>query len=75
MPEGGAMNLLVAGVSWPPETFLHRLILGLGDRGFNVTVASAERPRDAGIRWLRLTASSMSRIGRTERFAGEVAYS
>lgn len=52
-------RLLVAGLSWPPETFLARLIRGLLDSGIEVTVAGGRKP-DAtwlslpGFSWLRL---------------------
>jgi len=35
------MKLLVAGVSWPPESFLRNRLEGLARRGLHVTVASA----------------------------------
>ena len=39
-------NILCAGISWPPETFLARLIKGLADEGANVTVACKKKPAD-----------------------------
>jgi hypothetical protein len=41
------LRLLVVGLSWPPETFLARLLHGLADRGVQVTLAGARRPRPA----------------------------
>lgn len=37
-------KILVVGVSWPAETFLHRLLYGLADLGFEITVATTSRP-------------------------------
>lgn len=37
-------SILIAGLDWPPETFIARLIRGLLDAGSPVTVASAVRP-------------------------------
>src|SRR5688572_16270116 len=34
------LNLIVVGISWPPETFLQRKIGGLHQRGVTVTVAT-----------------------------------
>jgi colanic acid/amylovoran biosynthesis glycosyltransferase len=47
-------RLLVAGLNWPPETFLRRLIDGLADAGVAVTVASANRPEGTSgrVNWL-----------------------
>src|SRR4051794_30564911 len=42
-------ELLVAGITWPPETFLARLIHGLADTGVVVTIASHRKP---GREWL-----------------------
>lgn len=47
MPETSAskpFKLLIAGMRWPPETFLARLIDGLLKAGLEVTVATAKRP-------------------------------
>jgi colanic acid/amylovoran biosynthesis glycosyltransferase len=52
------LSVLVAGISWPPESFLVRLIRGLADAGLNVTVAS-ENPLEPvfgsspGLHWLQ----------------------
>jgi colanic acid/amylovoran biosynthesis glycosyltransferase len=53
------LRLLVVGLSWPPETFLARLLHGLADRGVQVTLAGARRPTGdwlgrAGRGWLPL---------------------
>lgn len=37
-------RLLMAGIDWPPETFLKRLIVGLADAGVEITAGCAERP-------------------------------
>src|SRR5437588_11236798 len=54
-----AMRLLIAGVKWPPETFLARLIHGLNDAGMDVTVGYVSlvgqpTPVSPEVRWLRL---------------------
>lgn len=51
------LRLLVAGCSWPLETFLQRLFEGLSGAGIDVTVASAVPPeaewlRKNGVKWL-----------------------
>jgi colanic acid/amylovoran biosynthesis glycosyltransferase len=38
------LHVLFAGVKWPPETFLARLIRGLSGRGLRITVATWGRP-------------------------------
>lgn len=54
---GSNLSILVAGISWPPESFLVRLILGLAESGMNVTIAS-EKPlnpvfgSNARLHWL-----------------------
>jgi len=51
-------HILIAGISWPPETFLSRLMGGLLDENIHITVAAAQRPADEwlkrpGFRWLQ----------------------
>ena len=53
-----SLKLLVVGVSWPPETFLQRLLRGLADAGMEVTIASSRKPDAAwlahrNIHWLQ----------------------
>jgi colanic acid/amylovoran biosynthesis glycosyltransferase len=43
MPKNG-YKLLVVGLSWPPETFLARLIRGLANAGVDITVATVRQP-------------------------------
>jgi len=38
------LRVLFAGVKWPPETFLARLIRGLAGQGLHITVATWGRP-------------------------------
>lgn len=38
------MRLLIVGISWPPETFIYRLIEGLVCAGVEVTIATAHKP-------------------------------
>ena len=51
------LHVLIAGINWPPETFIARLVQGLLDRGLTVTVATATKPstlwqRQPGFNWL-----------------------
>ncbi len=51
----GKMRLLIVGISWPPETFIYRLIEGLVRAGVEVTVATDLKPVNRGnlkVRWL-----------------------
>jgi colanic acid/amylovoran/stewartan biosynthesis glycosyltransferase WcaL/AmsK/CpsK len=51
------LSILIAGLSWPPESFLTRLIRGLAESGIQVTLPIARKP-DAnwrsvkGIQWI-----------------------
>lgn len=38
------LHILIAGLSWPPETFLARLIRGLSASGVHVTLALPQKP-------------------------------
>jgi glycosyltransferase involved in cell wall biosynthesis len=77
-PTGTALSLLVAGVAWPPERSLARLIRTFGDAGLTVTVACGDPP-DAPwfaaprFRWLATRSGSRSgaasRLGRATRVA------
>src|SRR5437762_1411113 len=54
-----SIRLLIAGVAWPAETFLARLIHGLSDAGLDVTVgyvshAGQPKPVSSEVRWLRM---------------------
>src|SRR5437870_13281427 len=54
-----SIRLLIAGVAWPAETFLARLIQGLHDAGLDVTVgyvtrAGQPKPASSQVRWLQL---------------------
>ena len=40
------IRILCVGLSWPPETFLARLIGGLADAGIEVTIACKTKPDD-----------------------------
>jgi colanic acid/amylovoran biosynthesis glycosyltransferase len=51
------LRLLVAGVAWPLETFIERLLRGLAANGMHITLATPYRPDVAwlaqtGIEWL-----------------------
>lgn len=57
MPKAGGMRVLVVGLSWPPETFIARLLEGLASSGIKVTIAHDRRPEerwaaDGRLRWL-----------------------
>lgn len=64
-------RLLVAGIAWPPETFLRRLIDGLAASGVQVTVGSATRPQGAAdpVRWLSMPPWECNRALRIARLA------
>lgn len=49
------LKLLIAGVNWPAETFLSRLIDGLVAAGVAVTIGTASRPKgkEDRVQWLR----------------------
>jgi colanic acid/amylovoran biosynthesis glycosyltransferase len=50
------LRILIAGIQWPPETFLEKLIAGLSDVGVEVTVGSAQPPRlrKPNLQWVRM---------------------
>lgn len=48
------MSLLVVGISWPPETFLVRLLKGMADEGVDVTLATDRRPEQSWLSHPRL---------------------
>src|SRR5262245_24291898 len=63
-PHDREFRILFCGVSWPPETFLSRLVDGLTEGGMVVTIATptrrdrawlSQRPR---VKWLRIPESS-----------------
>jgi glycosyltransferase involved in cell wall biosynthesis len=62
-----APRVLMLGLTWPPETFLMRLIDGLVGRGLHVTVAvpapaaAARRAATRGVEWLWLPGRTDSR--------------
>lgn len=49
------LRVLVAGVSWPMETFVERLLTGLADEGAQITIRSRHRPSTT---WLHRTGSA-----------------
>lgn len=53
MDKSEPLRLLVVGLSWPPETFLKRLLVGLSESGIEVTVATQDRPIGLPLRWIR----------------------
>ena len=63
MRRPGPLHLLVAGLIWPPETFVERRLAGLAARGFRVTVAVSfvrgADPRIPGVRVVRVPAGRL----------------
>jgi colanic acid/amylovoran biosynthesis glycosyltransferase len=51
MKSKSPLSLLIAGINWPPETFLKNLIQGLITAGIRVRVATSSQP---GAAWLSL---------------------
>jgi colanic acid/amylovoran biosynthesis glycosyltransferase len=43
-PQDKPFSILIAGISWPPETFIATLIKGLIDAGAAITVACEQKP-------------------------------
>jgi colanic acid/amylovoran biosynthesis glycosyltransferase len=52
MKSKSPLSLLIAGINWPPETFLKNLIQGLITAGIRVRVATSSQPDAA---WLSLS--------------------
>jgi colanic acid/amylovoran biosynthesis glycosyltransferase len=57
MVEAKKLRVLIVGLSWPPETFIARLLEGLTAAGVDVTVAHSRRPdgewaRNERVHWL-----------------------
>ena len=52
MDSARPLRVLVAGLSWPPETFLERLLVGLALSGVEVVVASPRRPSGMPVQWI-----------------------
>jgi colanic acid/amylovoran biosynthesis glycosyltransferase len=78
VPVTHPIRILVLGMSWPPETFLERLLTGLAQRGFEITVSGSSRPRDAGFRqsgfrWLTIPSSNAPMPVRMVRQAASLA--
>ncbi len=51
------LHILVSGVTWPPETFINRLLDGLLQKGVRITVATHKKPKEErqrreGLSWL-----------------------
>ncbi len=55
MQSANPLRILIAGMRWPPETFLARLIRGLLAEDFRVTVAAHQRPDDSWLEDPRLS--------------------
>ncbi len=66
------LHLLVVGTKWPPETFIERMIEGVRSQGFEVSVATAERPTGSWrrkIQWIWAPSWHQSRWRRWLFFA------
>ena len=81
------LRVVFVGITWPPETFIERLIRGLLDAGVGITVACESKPSASWLshpqlRWLYAPTwhgSTTSRLVRTARmrirsFAGESSH-
>ncbi len=60
-------SIVVVGISWPLETFLTRLLFGLANAGFSITIASSERPssdfmKNPAFQWLKLPAKNRNAL-------------
>ncbi len=78
MPENRPLQVLVAGISWPVETFIERLLRGLLSAGLRITVASARRPQAdwfqyPGFEWLHTPNWDGPVINRMSSLAGSAA--
>jgi glycosyltransferase involved in cell wall biosynthesis len=75
MSDQPQFRLLVAGLHWPPETFLRRLIDGLADAGVAVTVATARRPQgmQGRLHWLPAPSWESGVVERLANLAGLAA--
>ena len=62
-PTPPSIRMTVVGVSWPLETFIERLLVGLAARNVEVTLRSRHRPSTA---WLRRTGVHWVRGGRMD---------
>lgn len=57
MAEKPLFHLLIVGISWPPETFLQRMIRELAKSGVRITIATSQKPSttpDTSIEWLKM---------------------
>ncbi len=74
MGETRPFRLLLAGLSWPPETFLANLVRGMVGAGMHVTVGTSRKPsgqdlRKFGVDWLHMPAWRGSAVRRFSWFA------
>jgi colanic acid/amylovoran biosynthesis glycosyltransferase len=66
-------SIVVVGIKWPMETFLYRLLSGLADAGFSITIASADKPdskkgSNSKFHWLKLVGGERNSLPRLIRF-------
>lgn len=74
MPAKTQFRMLIAGIQWPPETFLYRLIDGLNQAGVAVTVGTDRPPVElqGKVDWLPTPAWNAGRLRRLLRLSGLV---
>lgn len=66
-------HILIVGLKWPPETFIHRLINGLLETNWEITVATAIKPTPRpNLHWLFLPSSKSNLINRLIFLSREV---
>lgn len=60
------VRMAVAGIHWPPETFLQRTLLGLADAGIELTIVGPVDPGSghANLKWVRAAAWEGSHVMR-----------
>lgn len=64
-----AGHVLIVGINWPPETFLYRLINGLLEAGWEITVATTKRPESRPrLHWLPIPSADFHPLHRLSHF-------
>ncbi len=64
-------SMIVIGANWPMETFLYRLLSGLADAGFSITITTAQRPDSSSFskfNWFKLPGTEKNSVTRLLRF-------
>lgn len=65
-------SMIVIGTNWPMETFLYRLLSGLADAGFEITIAPSDTPdlsssSSSKFRWFQLPSIEKNSLTRLFR--------